>query len=115
MIRFPSLLPFRDFILVFAGALVGLVGIIVEEFFVSSKERALSRRQAEEQIVLETRIKNLNEERDVYLLESKDFIQAILNDKETRTSIQEGAKTLEFTLAARKSMESGKPVKLPLT
>ena len=55
-----------------------------------------------------------SEERDVYLLESKDLIQAILNDDETRTPIREGAKTLEFTLAARKSMETGKPVKLPL-
>jgi len=56
-----------------------------------------------------------SEERDVYLLETKDLIQAILNDDETRTPIRDGAKTLEFTLAARKSMETGKPVKLPLT
>ena len=55
-----------------------------------------------------------SEERDVYLLESKDLIRAILNDDKTRTPIREGAKTLEFTLAARKSMETGKPVKLPL-
>ncbi len=59
-------------------------------------------------------IKTLTEERDVYLLESKDLIQAVLNDGETRTPIQEGAKTLEFTLAARESMENGRPVKLPL-
>ena len=56
-----------------------------------------------------------SEQRDVYLLESKELIQAVLNDGETRTPIREGAKTLEFTLAARKSMETGKPVKLPLT
>jgi len=56
-----------------------------------------------------------SEQRDVYLLESKELIQAVLNDRETRTPIREGAKTLEFTLAARKSMETGKPVKLPLT
>jgi len=55
-----------------------------------------------------------SEERDVYLLESKDLIQAIFNDDETRTQIREGARTLEFTLAARRSMETGKPVKLPL-
>lgn len=59
--------------------------------------------------------KTVTEERDVYLLESKDFVQAILKDKETRIPIQEGAKTLEFTLAARESMENGKPVKLPLS
>jgi len=56
-----------------------------------------------------------SEERDVYLLESKDLIQAILNDDETRTPIRDGAKTLEFTLATRRSMETGKPVKLLLT
>ena len=55
------------------------------------------------------------EDRDVYLLEAKDLIWAVLNDEKTRTPIRDGAKTLEFTLAARKSMETGKPVKLPLT
>ncbi|MBS7656473.1 MAG: Gfo/Idh/MocA family oxidoreductase [Candidatus Bathyarchaeia archaeon] len=59
-------------------------------------------------------IKTTTEQRDVYLLEAKDLINAVLNDGETRTPIQEGAKTLEFTLAARTSMETGKPVKLPL-
>lgn len=59
--------------------------------------------------------KTLTEEREVYLLESKDFVQAILKDKKTRIPIHEGVKTLEFTLAARESMEKGKPVKLPLT
>jgi len=54
-----------------------------------------------------------SEQRDVYLLEAKNLIKAVLNDGETRTPIREGAKTLEFTLAARKSMETGKPVKLP--
>jgi len=48
------------------------------------------------------------------LLEAQDLIQAILKDKETRTPIVEGAKSLEFTLAAMKSMETGRPVKLPL-
>jgi len=56
-----------------------------------------------------------SEQRDVYLLESKDLVQAILNDGETRTPMREGAKTLEFTLAARKAMETGKPVTLPLS
>ena len=61
------------------------------------------------------RVISESEQRDVYLLESKDLIQAVLNDGETKIPIREGAKTLEFTLAARKSMETGKPVKLPLT
>ena len=58
--------------------------------------------------------KMVSEERDTFLLEAKDLVQAILEDKNTRTPIQEGAKTLEFTLAIRKSMETGKPVRLPL-
>ena len=56
-----------------------------------------------------------SEQRDVYFLESKDLIRAVLNDGETRTPIREGAKTLEFTLAARRSMETGRPIRLPLT
>ena len=56
----------------------------------------------------------ISEERNVYLLESKDLIRAILEDGETRTPIEEGAKTLEFTLAVKKSMETGQPVNLPL-
>jgi predicted dehydrogenase len=55
------------------------------------------------------------EERDTYLLEAKDLVKAILEDKETRTPMEDGAKTLEFTLAAVKSMETGKPVTLPLS
>ncbi len=48
------------------------------------------------------------------MLEAEDLVQAVLQDKDTRTPIQEGAKTLEFTLAVRKSMENGKPVRVPL-
>jgi predicted dehydrogenase len=55
--------------------------------------------------------KMISEVRDTYLLEAKDLIHAVLEDKETRTPIREGAKTLEFTLAAMKSMETGRPVK----
>ena len=56
----------------------------------------------------------ISEDRDIYLLEAKDLVQAILEDGGTRIPIGEGAKTLEFTLAARKSMETGQPVRLPL-
>jgi len=59
-------------------------------------------------------VRMVSERRDTYLLETKNLIEAIRDDKETRTPIVEGAKTLEFTLAAMKSMETGKPVKLPL-
>ena len=61
---------------------------------------------------LKTRM--LSEVRDTYLLEAKDLIHAVLEDEETKTPIGEGAKTLEFTLAAMRSMETGSPVKLPL-
>ena len=61
-----------------------------------------------------TKVVTISEERDTYLLETKDLVRAILEDKETRTPIEEGAKTLELTLAAVKSAESGKPVTLPL-
>ena len=56
----------------------------------------------------------ISDERDMQLLEAQDLIQAVLKDKETRTPMVEGAKSLEFTLAAMKSMETGRPVKLPL-
>jgi len=56
----------------------------------------------------------ITEERDIYALEAKDLVRAILEDKETVTPMEDGAKTLEFTLAARKSMENGRPVSLPL-
>lgn len=61
-----------------------------------------------------TKVTTVSEERDTYLLEAKDLIGAILEDRDTRTPIEEGAKTLEFTLAALKSAETGKPVTLPL-
>ena len=58
--------------------------------------------------------KTISEARDTYLLEAKDLVQAVLDDNKTRTPIMEGARTLEFTLAAMKSMETGRPVELPL-
>lgn len=50
--------------------------------------------------------------RDPMLMSEKNFIDAILEDKPTRTPIIEGAKTLQLTLAAVKSAETGKPVNL---
>jgi len=58
--------------------------------------------------------KTVSEERDTFLLEAKDLVQATLENKDTRVPIQEGAKTLDFTLAVRKSMETGETVRLPL-
>lgn len=52
--------------------------------------------------------------KDTMLLAQLDLINAILEDKPTRTPIWEGVKTLELTLAAVKSAETGKPITLPL-
>ena len=60
------------------------------------------------------KVTTVSEERDVILLQTLNLVKAILEDKETRTPMAEGAKTLEFTLAAMKAMETGQVVKLPL-
>ncbi|MEM4688970.1 MAG: Gfo/Idh/MocA family oxidoreductase [Thermofilaceae archaeon] len=48
--------------------------------------------------------------RDPMLLAERDFIEAILHDRETRVPIIEGAKTLKLTLAAVESAEKRVPV-----
>lgn len=48
--------------------------------------------------------------RDPMLLAERDFIEAILQDRETRVPIGEGAKTLKLTLAAVESAEKRTPV-----
>ncbi|MEM1715878.1 MAG: Gfo/Idh/MocA family oxidoreductase, partial [Thermofilaceae archaeon] len=48
--------------------------------------------------------------RDPILLAERDFIEAILHDRETRVPIIEGAKTLKLTLAAVESAEKRVPV-----
>lgn len=60
------------------------------------------------------KVRTVTEERDTYLLETEDLIKAILEDKDTRVPIEEGMRTLEFTLAAVKSAETGRPISLPL-
>jgi len=50
--------------------------------------------------------------RDPMVLAERDLIDAIINDRPTRTPIAEGAKTLELTLAAVKATESGKVITL---
>ena len=47
--------------------------------------------------------------RDPMTLAERDLIEAVINDKPTRTPIIEGAKTLELTLAVVKAAELGKP------
>ena len=53
-------------------------------------------------------------DRDPIALAERDFIEAILKDRPTRTPIEEGAKTLEVTLAAVKAAESCSIITLPL-
>lgn len=53
-------------------------------------------------------------DRDMMVYETRDFIEAIRQDREPRTPISEGAKTLELTLAAVRSAETNAPVSLPL-
>ena len=60
------------------------------------------------------RVEEFTELRDPQRLAQEDLIEAILHDRETRTPIHEGAKTLELTLAAMRAMETGKTVSLPL-
>ncbi len=50
--------------------------------------------------------------RDPMALAERDFIEAILHDRETRVPISEGARTLKLTLAAVESAERGAPVRL---
>jgi len=53
-------------------------------------------------------------DRDMFVLETRNLFDCIATGKETRTPIQEGAKTLELTLAAVESAEKGAPMWLPL-
>jgi len=54
----------------------------------------------------------IQSENDMMLAESLDFIEAIEKDRETSVPMIEGAKTLEVVLAAGRSAETGRPVRL---
>jgi myo-inositol 2-dehydrogenase/D-chiro-inositol 1-dehydrogenase len=47
-----------------------------------------------------------------YVDEIKDFIDAIVNKKETPTSMEDGLKSVEIAYAAKRSLKSGLPVKM---
>ena len=57
---------------------------------------------------------DLVSENDPYYDEDWKFIDAIIKDLPPETPISEGVKGLEISVAAIKSAELGKPVKLPL-
>jgi len=56
------------------------------------------------------RILTVNSDKDLYLAETLDLLNAIETDGETLCPIEEGAKTLKFVLAVRESGETGKVV-----
>jgi len=49
---------------------------------------------------------------DSFIDEVRDFIEAVLNDKDVPVTGIDGLKSVEIGLAAKKSLETGKPVKL---
>jgi len=57
---------------------------------------------------------DLMSENDPYFDENRKFIDAIAKDFPTEVPISEGVKSLELSVAAVKSAESGKIIKLPL-
>ena len=52
--------------------------------------------------------------RDAYRLEMESFVDSIIKDTETKVSAQDGKAAVEIAAAARKSMQEGKAVNLPL-
>ena len=56
----------------------------------------------------------LNSEKDVYLAETLDLIQAIQEDRPTRTPMREGALSLDLVLAIAHSAREGREVTLPV-
>ncbi len=57
---------------------------------------------------------DLVSDRDPYHEEDRKFIDAVINDLPPETPISEGVKSLELSVAAVKSAESGEVVRLPL-
>ncbi len=60
-------------------------------------------------------IQEIRNVRDPFLEEDKHFIQCVIKGEETNVPYIEGVKTLEVTLAAVKSAETGRNIRLPLT
>lgn len=52
--------------------------------------------------------------REAYRLEMEAFVSAIANDTETKVTAQDGKAAVEIAAAAKKSMQEGKAVNLPL-
>ena len=52
-------------------------------------------------------------DRDIYLAEMQDFLTAIRTGNSTRTPLREGAKSLDLALAATRSAQTGREVRIP--
>lgn len=52
--------------------------------------------------------------RDAYRLEMQSFVDSIVKDTDTKVNAQDGKAAVEIAAAARKSMQEGKAVNLPL-
>jgi len=52
--------------------------------------------------------------KEAYKLEMESFVECIVNDTETKVTAQDGKAAVEVATAARKSMQEGKAVNLPL-
>jgi predicted dehydrogenase len=52
-------------------------------------------------------------DRDVYLSEMQDFLNAIRTRQKSQVPLREGAKSLDLALAATHSAQSGAEVQLP--
>lgn len=57
----------------------------------------------------------ISSDRDFYVLEMQDFLTAIRTGQKTRTSLREGAKSLDLALAATRSAEQGGEVQVSPT
>ena len=49
---------------------------------------------------------------DAFVAEVKDFIDAVMNDKETPVSGKDGLEPVRIAIAAKKSLQEGRPVKM---
>jgi len=57
-------------------------------------------------------VTQIGSQKDMYLAETQDLLEAIQTDREARVPMKEGARTLQLVLAARDSADQGGPLRL---
>jgi predicted dehydrogenase len=77
---------------------------------VAGEEHLLARWQAEDRAIFE----QVDATRHYHLLQDRDFMQAILEDRAPLVSGEEGRKTVELFTAIYRSQRDGRPVRFPL-